>query len=140
MVTRVSSGLAWVISLLCVALAAGSLILGPLNGRTPGEILIDENIVGIAILTIAFSVVGVLIASHRPENAIGWVFCAAAFFQGALDLRIRIPHLRAPHRARRVLVGGGSVVARPVRETVQPAHASLWLRDPAPDGKPRIAG
>ena len=79
---RVSSGLAWIICLLCGALAAGSLVLGPLNGRTPGESLIDEGIIGIAVLTMTFSVVGALIAAHRPENLIGWVFCAAALFQG----------------------------------------------------------
>jgi hypothetical protein len=33
-------------------------------------------------LTVAFSIVGALIASHRPGNPIGWIFCAAALFQG----------------------------------------------------------
>ena len=31
---------------------------------------------------VSFSVVGALIASHRPENPIGWLFCAAALFYG----------------------------------------------------------
>ena len=79
---RVYSGLAWFICLLCVTLASGSLLLALLNGRTPGEILIEENIIGIAVLTMAFSVVGALVAAHRPENLIGWVFCGAALFQG----------------------------------------------------------
>ncbi len=79
---RGATRLAFSLCLLCVALAAGSLILGPLNGRTPGEILIDEGIIGIATLTVAFSAVGALIAAHRPENAIGWIFCGAALFQG----------------------------------------------------------
>ncbi len=79
---RVSSGLSLFVCLLCVGLAAGSLILALLNGRGPGEILIDEGIIGIATLTVAFSVVGALIASNRPENPIGWIFCAAALFQG----------------------------------------------------------
>jgi hypothetical protein len=68
--------------LLCVALAAASLILAILNGRTLGQIFIEEGIVAIAALTAAFSVVGALIASHRPQNAIGWIFCSAALFQG----------------------------------------------------------
>jgi hypothetical protein len=80
--TRVYPGLAWFICILCVTLASGSLLLAVLNGRTPGEILIEESIVGIAVLTMAFSVVGALVAAHRPENLIGWVFCAAALFQG----------------------------------------------------------
>ena len=36
----------------------------------------------IATLTVAFSAVGAMIASHRPENPIGWIFCAAALCQG----------------------------------------------------------
>ena len=79
---RVSFGLAWSVCLLCVGLAAGSLILGSLNGHTLGELLIDEQIIGIAVLTVAFSVVGALVAANRPENLIGWIFCAAALFQG----------------------------------------------------------
>jgi hypothetical protein len=79
---RLYSGLAWFICLLCVALASGSLLLAVLNGRTPGEILIEESIIGIAVLTMAFSVVGALVAAHRPDNLIGWIFCAAALFQG----------------------------------------------------------
>jgi hypothetical protein len=81
-VGRVSSWLAWFICLSCVVLAAGSLILGALNGHTPGDLLIGKQIIGLAVLTIAFSVIGTLIAAHRPENAIGWVFCAAALFPG----------------------------------------------------------
>jgi hypothetical protein len=79
---RVVARLAWSLCPLCAALAAGSLILALLNERTLGEILVKEGIVTIATLTVAFSVVGALIASHRPENPIGWIFCAAALFQG----------------------------------------------------------
>jgi hypothetical protein len=74
--------LAWSLCVLCVALAAASLILGLLNGRALSEILIDEGMAAIATLTVAFSVVGGLAASHCPENPIGWIFCAAAPFQG----------------------------------------------------------
>src|SRR5918997_6364204 len=79
---ELTTRLAWSLSLLCVALAAASLILALLNGRTLGEIFVDEGIVMIATLTVAFSVVGAMIASHRPENSIGWIFCAAALCQG----------------------------------------------------------
>ena len=81
MVARISPGLAWFICLMCVALAAGSLVLGLLNGRTLGEFFIEENIVLIATLAVAFSGVGALVASHRPGNSIGWIFCAAALCQ-----------------------------------------------------------
>ena len=79
---KVIAWLAWSLYALCVALAAASLILGLLNGRAPSEILIDEGIAVIATLTVAFCVVGGLVASHRPENPIDWIFCAAALIQG----------------------------------------------------------
>ena len=80
--SRRAAWLAWSLCGLCVVLAAGSLIIAVLNGRAPSEILIDEGIVPVATLTLAFSVVGALIASHRPGNSVGWIFCAAALFQG----------------------------------------------------------
>ena len=77
-----ASWLVWSVCALCVALAAGSLVLALLNGRTPGEILVDDGVITVAILTASFSVVGALVASHRPENPIGWILCVAALFQG----------------------------------------------------------
>ncbi len=82
MSARAAAWSAWVLCLLCVGLAVGSLLLGFLNGRTLGEIFAGEDIVIIATLSVAFSAVGALIASHRPANPIGWIFCAAALFQG----------------------------------------------------------
>ena len=82
MSTRAASWLAWTACLLCVTLTAASLMLAFLNGRTLSEFFVEENIVMIATLTVAFSVVGAMIASHRPGNPIGWIFCAAALFQG----------------------------------------------------------
>jgi hypothetical protein len=67
-------------------LAVASLILALLNGRTLGEIFMawGPSILIIATLTMSFSVVGALIASHRPENPIGWIFLAVGFLQGLL--------------------------------------------------------
>jgi hypothetical protein len=79
---RTAAWLAWSLCLVCVGLAAASVILALLNGRAPSEILIDEGIAAVATLAVAFSVVGALVASQRPENPIGWIFCAAALFQG----------------------------------------------------------
>ncbi len=79
---RAATWLAWSLCLVCVGLAAASVTLALLNGRAPREILIDEGIAAIATLAVASSVVGALVASHRPQNPIGWIFCAAALFQG----------------------------------------------------------
>jgi MFS family permease len=89
MSARVSARLAWSLCLLCVVLAMASLILALLNGHSLGEILMGwgpSTIVGaFAIWTVSFSVVGALIASHRPENLIGWIFLADGFLYGLLS-------------------------------------------------------
>jgi MFS family permease len=85
--TRLAAWPAWSLCALCVALAAASPILGLLNRRTLGEVftaLGGPSIVAIATLIAAFSVVGALIASHRPENPIGWIFLTVGFFYGLL--------------------------------------------------------
>src|SRR5215217_1470347 len=84
MSARVAAWLAWSLCALCVALAAANFILALLNGRTLGEIFISEGIVTFATWTVSFSVVGALIASHRPENPIGWIFLAVGFCYGLL--------------------------------------------------------
>jgi hypothetical protein len=74
--------------LLCVVLAAASLILALLNDRTLGEIFLAWDGPSLAVLptwTVSFSVVGALIASHRPENPIGWIFLAEGFLYGLLS-------------------------------------------------------
>jgi hypothetical protein len=79
--------LAWALCVLCVVLAVASLFLALLNGRTPGEIFLawDGPTIG-TLLTeaVSFSVIGALIASHRPENPIGWIFLAEGFCYGLL--------------------------------------------------------
>jgi len=70
-----------------VVLAVASLILALLNGRTLSEIFLALGGPSIAALpteTVSFSVVGALIASHRPENPIGWIFLAEGFCYGLL--------------------------------------------------------
>jgi hypothetical protein len=87
MSTPTAAWLAWLLCLLSVALAAASLILALLNGRTLGEIFLALGGPSIAALpteTVSFSVVGALISSHRPENPIGWIFLAEGFCYGLL--------------------------------------------------------
>jgi hypothetical protein len=85
---RAASYLAWSLCALCVALAVASLILALLNGRTLGEIFLALDGPSIATLpteAVSFSVVGALIASHRAENPIGWIFLAEGFCYGLLS-------------------------------------------------------
>ena len=85
---RVAAWLAWSLCVLCVVLAVASLILALLNGRTLGEIFLALDGPSIATLptqAVSFSVVGALIASHRPENLIGWIFLAVGFCYGLLS-------------------------------------------------------
>ena len=78
--------LAWSECALCVALAAGSFLLALFNGRTPGEILVDEGIGAVATLA-AFSarlreetdldalgddLVGVVPETLQPDHASLW--------------------------------------------------------------------
>ena len=81
---RVAAWLAWPLCLLCVALAAACLIFSLLNGHTLYEMVLTGIPTTVILLTqmVSFSVVGALIASHRPENPIGWLFLAAALFYG----------------------------------------------------------
>jgi hypothetical protein len=87
---RAAPWLAWTLCVLCVALATASLILALLNGRTLAEIFMAwgpliAGLAAIPTLTVSFSVIGALIASHRPENPIGWIFLAVGFFCGLLS-------------------------------------------------------
>ena len=52
-----------------------TLLLAALNEPTSSL----RNAVFISLVIIAFSTVGALIGSRRPENPIGWLFCSGAF-------------------------------------------------------------
>jgi hypothetical protein len=84
---RFAAWIAWSLCLLCVALAVAGLILALLNGRTLGEIFLawdGPTIANLLTWTVSFSIIGALIASHRPENPIGWIFLAEGFCYGLL--------------------------------------------------------
>jgi hypothetical protein len=68
-------------------LAVARPILALLNGRTMGEIFLvwGPSVASQAIIAVSFSVVGALVASHRPENTIGWIFLVVGFFYGLLS-------------------------------------------------------
>jgi hypothetical protein len=85
---RAASYLAWSLCALCLALAAASLILAFLNGRTLAVIFFawdGPTIANLLTLTVSFSIIGALIASHRPENPIGWIFLTDGILYGLLS-------------------------------------------------------
>ena len=65
--------LAWSLWALCLALAAALLVL--VRANDPSRFA-DQPLYMAGFL--AFSTVGALVASRRPENPIGWLFCVVA--------------------------------------------------------------
>jgi hypothetical protein len=74
MSTRRAARLAWSLWALSLVLAALSLLL--VIGNAPSEYSWDDGLYVLPFL--AFSMVGTLVAARRPENPIGWIFCAIA--------------------------------------------------------------
>ena len=72
---RTVAWFAWSVWALTVPATILTLIFASLNEPSPS--LWDEVLLPVLILT--FSTVGALVASYRPENAIGWLFLIGAF-------------------------------------------------------------
>lgn len=73
MSARIAAPLAWAVWALSVTLAGFGLLLLFLNGNL--DHLLDESLGVDAAVGFAFPTVGAVIASRRPENAVGWLFC-----------------------------------------------------------------
>jgi hypothetical protein len=76
--------LAWLLCFVSVAFGIGALVLLYLNGLTLGEAVAEGELLS-AEAALTFPVVGALIASHRPGNAIGWIFCVIGLSQGLVE-------------------------------------------------------
>ena len=84
MSTRAASWLAWpawVSTLVSMALA---FLLASLNVPTSSALVTAC----LSVVILAFSTVGALVASRRPENPIGWLFCCGAFIWGIGELAL----------------------------------------------------
>ena len=67
-----------------VTFAVLALLFAGLNGYSLILFLEDYVLPG-SILAVSVSVVGALVASHRPRNPLGWIFLAVGFFQGLVQ-------------------------------------------------------
>ena len=78
---KVITRLAWSSWALSVALVPAGLTFGVLAlsaSLPPGREPILPQIVVVNVLLLAYGTVGAVIAARRPENTIGWIFCAVA--------------------------------------------------------------
>jgi signal transduction histidine kinase len=82
--TRTARRIAWSLWGLSLALLGGGLVLTWLNRSTLNSD--TATLYGVLVLaSLGYSTVGSLIASRRPGNAIGWIFCVmAAGFAGTM--------------------------------------------------------
>ena len=81
MSTRAAAWLAWSMWALCVPLTVFGGLLSFLTGS--GQIGAGSGLVILlGVLLLTFPTVGALVASRRPENPIGWIFCVAGLVFG----------------------------------------------------------
>ena len=73
--TRTAAWVAWIICALSLGLATIDLVLVALNSSHP-NVHIPEPWLAHTVSAVAFSTVGAVVASRRPDNPIGWLFCA----------------------------------------------------------------
>jgi hypothetical protein len=132
--------LAWSLWALSVALTLFALLLLVLNLNHPGVHVYDywlEN----TLSALLFSTVGALVGSRRPQNPVGWLLClyglanAVGHFSSqyaiyALLTRSADAPPAGEARNETNLDSLSGELVGVVRETMQPQHASLWLRRP----------
>ncbi|MDP9382995.1 MAG: hypothetical protein M3Q29_23235 [Chloroflexota bacterium] len=78
---RTATWLAWSMWALSVPPAALSGLLGFLNASARNQTEVGFGVL-LAVLLLTFPTVGALVASRRPENPIGWIFCVVGLLFG----------------------------------------------------------
>jgi hypothetical protein len=84
---RAVAWLAWSLVALSVALIVGGFLLSQavstaVAGSVVGGETADSSVVTDLVTLLTFSVVGAIIASRQPRNAIGWIFCGVGVTLG----------------------------------------------------------
>jgi hypothetical protein len=82
MSARATLWLPWCLWLLCVALISFALLFYFLASPTPATDTPPALTAFLRALSLAFPTVGALVASRRPENPIGWIFCGTGLLYG----------------------------------------------------------
>lgn len=86
--TRTAAWLAWSCCGLSQTLAVLGLIFLIQNLSHPSEHILDYW-ADVAVMAVAFSTVGAIIASRHPGNLIGWIFCAIGVLSGLRSLTVQ---------------------------------------------------
>src|SRR5215203_4297904 len=84
MSTSAATWLAWSLVTLSVVLLVGGIALDQMTRSTvPGRLYYDPvDAVFYLATVLTFSVVGAIVASRQPRNAIGWIFCGIGLVVG----------------------------------------------------------
>jgi hypothetical protein len=78
---RTAAWMAWSVWALCVVLFASAELLDFFNSSVPTRGGPFSNLY-IAIALLAYPTVGAIVASHRPNNLVGWILCAIGLLFG----------------------------------------------------------
>jgi hypothetical protein len=116
MSARAAARLAWSMCLLALALTGLSFLLLILNLSHPNVSIYRYWAEG-TLLAVAYSIVGVLVASRRPGNPVGWVLCAIGLSWGAA-------HFSSEYAAYALLAAPGSP---PAAEAAAWIYSWLWV-------------
>jgi hypothetical protein len=82
---RTAARVAWAICVFSLGLAAMDLVLVALNSTHP-DVRIPEPWLAHMVCIVAFSSVGAVVGSRRPDNLMGWLFCAIGVFAAVVLL------------------------------------------------------
>ena len=89
MTTQTAGRIAWALAGLAVTVVGLGLVLAVANGAPPS--LADESLTLIP-LAIGFPLVGALVASHQPGNAVAWVYLGGGLGAGLACSRTASPN------------------------------------------------